>query len=177
MSKQKYYFIDDNDCQILAAGVLPYRYNKKIHDYEFLMIKYFKNNIPFYSDFGGCVDKNDIDINMTIAREADEESNGILSQNDVYENLYHGIFLLNLKSKYLVVLCSIKYITKKKIKEEMFGNVEIHDNIERTVEWISLTQLMNNEFKNHLNFRLRFRDFFKELSEKKNKIIKKNFSF
>ena len=173
MPRQKYYFFDDDDNKILAAGLLPYRFNKKINNYEFLMIKYLKNNVPFYSDFGGCVDKNDTDINTTIARETDEESNGVLSFDNVYGNLHNGLYLLNLKSRYLVVFCSIKYITKKKIEGYMFGDVELHDNIERTIEWISLDKLTNNEFKNHLNFRLRFKDFFVELYNKKKKLENK----
>ena len=173
MPKQRFYFMDDNNNEILAAGLLPYRFNKKINNYEFLMIKYFKNDIPYYSDFGGSVDKNDMDIYMTIARETDEESNGIFIRDEIYENLHHGIFLLNTRSKYLVVICSINYITKKKIDGIMFGDMEIHDNIKRTVEWISLAQLLDNDFKNHLNYRLRFHDFFKEIYNKKKKVEKK----
>ena len=163
MSKEKFYFIDDNNNKISAGGLLPYRYNTTTNEYEFLMIKYFKNNVPYYSDFGGCVDKSDCDIYMTIARETNEESNGIFKLNKVYKNLQNGYYLFNIKSKYVVILCLINVLTKKQIDCTMFGNIEYHDNIKRTVEWIPLHLLCNSSFKNHLNYRLRFYNFFKQI--------------
>ena len=141
----------DSDLEIRAGGLIYYRVVDD--DIEFLMIKCRGR----YEDFGGCTDAQDTCIQDTVSREACEESNEIFEQDVVFDEIKKTCGTYYSKSKYVV------YLVKTDIDYNVddFGDKEIHDNIERTVEWVPYSSLKNKEFiRNNLHFRLMFYHFF-----------------
>lgn len=129
MSRPTFYL---DEKPIRAGGVLLYR-----GDYSFLMI-YSRGN---YEDFGGRTDNIDTCIEDTVAREAEEESNGVLTREYVRMQLDNGKIFYNSPSKYIVYIAEIT----ENFDPESFGDIEIHDNIKRTVEWIPLEKILDGE--------------------------------
>ncbi len=141
----------DSDLEIRAGGLIYYRIVD--HNPEFLMIK----SRGRYEDFGGCTDLKDTCIEDTVAREACEESNEIFERDVVFDEIKKTCGTYYPKSKYVV------YLVKTDIDYNVndFGDKELHDNIERTVEWVPYSSLKNKEFiRNKLHFRLMFYHFF-----------------
>jgi 8-oxo-dGTP pyrophosphatase MutT (NUDIX family) len=168
MSNTKRYFFEiEDDKKIYAGGVLIYRkiYNSEtIIDIEFLMIR----NRNRYEDFGGRVDKDDKDIYDTVAREVYEESNSIISKKSVLKRIKKITPVYVEYSKY--VLFIIEATDKEKdFLPEIFGNREYHDDIERTVEWISLNDFYSYANRKEINYRLINRGVFDNLTNLKNK--------
>ena len=121
------FYLDNNpEHKIRAAGLILYRYNTEINEPEYLMIKYKGR----YEDFGGKTDLVDGCINDTVVREADEESNGILSKKKMKVKVDKAKPVYCNWSKYLVYIVK----TSKDYKPHLFGDRELHDNIPRTVE-------------------------------------------
>ena len=152
-----FYYDDDNDNEIRAGGLLLYRYDECTCEPEFLMIKTKRT----YEDFGGRTDISDKTINDTICREAEEESNGILKINEVYDLIKNQQPIYSRESKYLL------YIVKTDISynPDDFGKFEIHDGIRRTVQWIKLSKLLNKNFHKSIHIRLKFKSFFDQLAQ------------
>lgn len=138
---------------IKAGGVLFYRSIGK--EIEFLMIK----NRNIYEDFGGCTDAKDADIFETIAREVDEESNGIFKKKDVLIKLSVNEPICSERSKYLLYIVQLLPF-EENIDEKEFGTREIHDNFDRTVEWVPLSKFKDTDFLKMVNFRLKMKGFF-----------------
>ena len=148
-----FFFKNNPEWEIRAGGVTFYRVNCETNEPEFLMIKYMGN----YEDFGGKTDKVDNCIEDTVAREADEESNGIFNQREVFKILKSRSGTYCKHSKYIVYVCK----TCKKYNPVDFGDREYHDDIERTVEWVPYSNLIDKKFiKEYLHIRLRFKYFF-----------------
>jgi hypothetical protein len=141
-----FYLDDEKTIELRAGGILFYKYNEDKTNFDMLMIKSREK----YEDFGGCTDILDKDIYDTISREVEEESNGIIKKHEVRKLIenQNPIYIKHCKYALFIVETNIDYIPKD------FGNLEIHDNIERTVEWISYDQTNDSEFKKKLNFRL-----------------------
>jgi len=153
--------------EIRAGGVIFYTFiNEKLH---ILLIKKTETNI--YEDFGGKTDMLDLTILDTISREVDEESNKIFSQENIKKILENNIKnnVYNRKSKYTIYFLEISNIDCT-----LFGNKEIHDNIPRTVHWISYDEFIDLKIKNKINPRLTLNNidmqlnYFIYLNEKKN---------
>ena len=138
-----YYFNNDKTCEIKAGGVLFYIKKNYPQQSELLLISSQRG----YEDFGGCTDICDNDIIDTIAREVEEESNGIFNKKYIREQIN------NLEPIYIIVCKYVLYLVELKEYHDpsIFGNIEIHDNIERTVEWVKFSELYDKK----LNFRLK----------------------
>jgi 8-oxo-dGTP pyrophosphatase MutT (NUDIX family) len=134
ITRPTFSYLKDNNKPIRAGGVIIYR--KINNQIEFLLIKKLIGNIERYEDIGGKTDKEDIDELDTIARETFEETNNIISQSVIKKQLEFSKSCYNLKSKYVLYFIKAnKY--EKKLKAEIFGNVELHDSIHRTIEWVN----------------------------------------
>ena len=150
-----FYYNNDLNYELRAGGLIYYKFNEKTNEYDFLLIKC--NNK--YEDFGGRTDMCDKCIEDTVAREAEEESNKIFKKKDVYKKIVDPSFSNNKKlytkySKYIVYLIE----TNKNYDPIKFGTMELHDNIPRTVEWISYSTITDKEFiKTKLHFRLKYK--------------------
>lgn len=145
------------DQKIRAGGVLIYRKDKN-DNIKFLMIKCNGR----YEDFGGKTDKTDDYIETTVAREAFEESNGILKQEEIYEEIVFKEPAYFQKSKYVVYFIE----TKKNYKVEDFGTMEYYEKVPRTVEWVPIENFSDPEFiRNKLHYRLRFKNFFDKIEQ------------
>lgn len=141
---------------IRAGGFIYYRVND-YNEPEFLMIKYRGR----YEDFGGKTDACDTCIEDTVAREADEESNGIFKKKEILRILKKKVGTYCRHSKYIVYICK----SNKNFNPEDFGEREYHDNIPRTVEWIPYKKLIDKDFiKQNLHIRLRFKYFFRRIN-------------
>ena len=131
---------------ISACGCLFY----KIVDnaVQLLLIKYTDPNFPRLDDLGGKVDIEDLSVFDAMVREVREESNNVIVVdhikmliNDITKTYY------NKKSKYYMWLVQVDdtFFPDTRI----FGNSELHDNIERSIQWYNF-----NEVKDRLAFRL-----------------------
>ena len=150
-----FYFEDDNKKEnpIKAGGVLFYRKNDigKYDKYEMLMI----HSKDKYEDFGGQTDPNDNDLVDTVSREVEEESNGIFSKSFV-KNIIKDIEPIYIKNcKYMLYIAELD----KYYDPEIFGDREIHDNINRTIKWVPIDEFEHGE----LNFRLTDKNVSKQL--------------
>ncbi len=158
MVKTNFYFDDNTDQPLKAGGVLFYKINTDSNDIDFLLIK----NRNKYEDFGGRIDDEDKSILETISREVEEESNGIFKKKDIIDKLKYDDAIYFKHSKYLIYLIELT----DKIDPKIFGTKEIHDNIDRTVEWISYKNYKHADFiKKNLNFRLKFKGLFDKMIE------------
>ena len=159
MRKNRPIFYNDKEKknEIKAGGIIYYRYNKYLKDIEFLMI----NCRNFYEDFGGKTDGKDKTIINTIAREANEESNRIFNENELLTYLKNNTGIYNKSSKYIVFFIK----TDKGYNPKEFGDIELFENIERTVEWVSYKQLQELINQKKLHIRLKFKEFFNKIKE------------
>jgi hypothetical protein len=156
-TKTVFFLNKDIKNPISAGGVLFYRINRDIHDLEFLLIK----NREKYEDLGGRCDACDISIKHTVSREVEEESNKIFNKARVIYALDDSKAIYFRHSKYIIYLVELE----DKIDPKLFGTKEYHDNIDRTVEWISYARYREPEFvKTKLNFRLKFKALFEKLT-------------
>lgn len=144
-----FYYNNDKNNEIKAGGLLIY---KKENDNLFLLLI---ENRGLYEDIGGRCDLSDKNIIETITREVEEETNYIIKKENLdlvlenYEEFY------NKKCKYLMlILHADEYL--KNLKSEQFGDIEIHDNIQRKIKWIDINEFFDkNIIKYKLNFRLK----------------------
>ena len=146
-SRPTFYLNNDKTLELKAGGILFYKYNEGQAEFEILMIN-SRNN---YEDFGGCNDISDKDIRDTVSREVEEESNNIFNKKDIKEKLesLEPIYIKN--SKYALYFVQLdEYVDPKD-----FGDKEIHDDLDRTVEWIPYSKFDDQDFLNKLNFRLK----------------------
>lgn len=142
------FFLDDDpDKPLRAGGVLFYRKNPDTNNYELMLI----HSRGKYEDFGGCTDKKDKNIIGTVTREVYEESNKIFRKKFIRSKLKKSEPLYIKYCKYALYFIELKYY----YDPEIFGDREIHDNIRRTVEWISYDKFLENNFYKKLNFRLK----------------------
>jgi hypothetical protein len=150
-----FYYKNDPISEIKAGGLLFYYPNKKTNDIDFLMIK----SRGYFEDIGGRTDKVDKTANSTIAREVEEESNKIFKKKYILNVIKKETPLYTKPSKYLLYICKLedKY---ENLDPIVFGDKEFHDDIFRTMEWIPYTKLKKKKFRETLNFRLKFKEFF-----------------
>ena len=141
-----FYLNDDTENPVRAGGVLFYRYDEHDSSYQLLLI-YSRNK---YEDFGGCSDNVDVDIKNMVAREVAEESNLIFSKEFILDSIKDKEPLYIKYSKYILYFVQIDELYDPQI----FGNKELHDNIERTVEWVPYENFKDKEFLKKVNGRL-----------------------
>jgi hypothetical protein len=149
---------NDNKYEIKAGGVMIYKKNNNTID--FLMVY----NRQRYEDLGGCTDLGDSEINITIAREVEEESNKLFNQKDIFKRIKEADYYVSPKSKYMFYLIEATD-TESKFVSTDFGDRELHDDIPRTIEWINISRFSDKDFLNKLNFRLKTREFFAKIKE------------
>lgn len=169
-SRKTFYIDDDKTKPVTAGGVIIYRETED-HSIDLLLVE----SRGLYEDLGGCVDPGDESYVDTVVREAYEESNKLIKRKPLRLKLENAPYCYSSRCKYIV------YITEatskqKKMKEEDFGTMEIHDNIPRTIKWINIeTFLDKNVIKYKLNWRLKNKDIFDKLRQiEKSKIMSVN---
>ena len=169
-----------NNDEIRAGGVLLYRVNEQNKQIEFLLAK----NGNRYEDLGGKIDKCDADIYETIAREVKEESNNLINYNSIILRIKENNPIFVKYSKYMLfIIESNNY--ERDLTSEMFGIREIHDNIDRTVHWISFDDFFEFVKQKKINPRLANKGVYNALNLLKNtgkiqiniKDIKKNINY
>lgn len=136
--------------QITSAGITPYIFEDDC--IYLLLIK--KNDI--YEDFGGKTEFIDNSIYDTAAREAEEESNGIFSR-DVIDNLLPNAPYFYNRQKYISYFIKLN----EKYDISLFGDIEIHDQIKRVVEWVKISDI---SWKN-IHHRLRNKIYFNHIKK------------
>ncbi len=145
---------------ISACGCLFYRISKE-HYLEFLLIKYQSSEWPRLDDLGGRIDVEDNTIFDAINREVKEETNEKINFSDHFREKYESFY--NKKSKYYCI--AIELDEDAYSNTSIFGDLEVTDNIERTIKWYKY-----NECENHLAYRLfycvNFMSFFNQLRDK-----------
>jgi len=115
-----------------------------------------------YEDFGGKTDIKDTCYEDTVAREVEEESNNIFKKEDIKKKIKDLEPIYTKHSKYIIYFIKLD----SDIDSALFGDKEIYENIPRTVEWVTASELKSSKFiKDKLNFRLRFKDFFEKINE------------
>jgi len=149
---------DDEDVVVSAGGVILYRINN--NQLELLMM----TNRGKYEDLGGTTDNRDKDIYDTIAREVWEESNELIDEKSIRSRIeamaLEKDMIISKTSKYVLFIMKANS-SEKKLTSEQFGDREIHDDIPRTVDWISIDEFLKKEtIKDKLNFRLKNKNVF-----------------
>jgi hypothetical protein len=145
-----FYFNNDEKQPITAGGVLFYKIvNNKM---ELLVIE----NRNVYEDFGGCTDEKDKDIYHTVSRETYEESNKIFKKKNIRDRIIKtDKYIYSPKSKYILFILKATD-EEEELTTERFGSRELHDDIYRTVKWISIDKfLASNTIRFKMNFRLK----------------------
>ena len=155
-----FYYNNDPDLQIRAGGAIFYKVDEN-NVVQFMMM--FSRGR--YEDFGGKTDLKDKSINHTIAREVDEESNGVFKKKDILKRIKNINPCYTRTSKYQIYFIKLTD-EEANMDVSVFGDKELHDDIPRTVEYISIDKIRSKEFiKNNLCFRLKFKGFFKCVDE------------
>ena len=101
---------------------------------DLLLIKYADPNWPRLDDFGGQIDVKDNSVDEAIHREMFEETNGILSFNELrnkYKSSCKSFY--NRKSKYYFY--TIRVENDFSTDTSVYGDLEKHENIKRTINW------------------------------------------
>lgn len=131
-----------------AGGVLFY--HRQDTEVYLLMIKTTdRNGEIVYEDFGGKTDKGDKSIQDTVAREVWEESNNYFSRRLIRNRLKRARYLNIGPCKYNVYMLG----ETNMVDPEVFGEVETHTGIQRTVEWVNLRDLNNLNLHKRLDYR------------------------
>lgn len=153
MDRPTFYYLEDKDKPIRAAGVIFYQNTKQGTRYLFI------SSDRGIEDFGGCTDNKDSDALDTALRETEEESNGILKKDELKDRIDQKEAIYVKNSKYIIYFC--KLTEKENFDEKDFGDFEIYENIKRTVKYIKKKDL--KKYHSKLNFRLKNKDFFKKV--------------
>lgn len=125
---------------ISAVGVL---FRKFIDNIPYvLLMKYSNPKYNYLDDFGGKTDFEDKHPYDTAIRETLEESNNIINpSNLIMNNKYRKFY--NKRCKYL---CYVVNVEEDFFKDTtIFGNVEIKENIGRTLHWYKVDEELFNK--------------------------------
>lgn len=154
-----FYHKGNKDKELKAGGIIFYK------DKKLLLI----NSNNKIEDFGGKTEPKDKNIYDTVAREVEEESNRIFNFNDIRNKIEDENYIYIPWSKYALFFIELdKYYDIK-----IFGNKEEYENINRTVEWVTLDEFLSRK----KNFRLigkSVRYKIKDILSSKKIIYKKN---
>ena len=134
---------------VRAGGVILY---KRTNNDIFILL--IKKNGERYEDIGGKTDMVDKDEFDTISREVQEETNSIINQKIIKNQIINSNkSIYSFKSKYLLYFIKAnKY--EKKLTTEQFGTSENHDSIERTIHWINIKMIIENKINLHPRLKL-----------------------
>lgn len=123
-------FNSDPTLQARKAGVLPF----VKHNGEIYVLLQCKACNGLFESFSGSVDYDDTLLEETAAREASEESNGVLEYTAVRKEISQDFCLYHQRGKFCLFFLEISGI-----HPSVFGDRETHDNIPRTCHWVKLT--------------------------------------
>jgi len=138
-----FYFENDITKPIRAGGVLIYKkYNGHL---KFLLIKKLTYGDDLHEDIGGKTDTCDKDIYDTISREVSEETNKVIDQEVIREQIKNGTPLYVPFSKYLIYLVEANE-DQLKLKSDDFGDEETHDSIKRKIYWIKIQNFIHDRY-------------------------------
>lgn len=123
-------------CTISAAGCLFYK--QTIYGKQLLLTKYVDPHWPRLDDFGGRVDVKDNTIYDTIIRETNEETNGVIGETRIRELVMNpkNKHYYNRESKYYLILVQVDETFFP--DTTVFGQLENHDQIYRTIDWYDI---------------------------------------
>lgn len=161
MSKDRptFYLNNDKTKPTRAGGVIIYKFTRK--GMELLLIE----NRGQYEDIGGCTDKSDKTYIDTIVREVYEETNKLIKRKNTRQKIASSQNVYISTSKYVIHFIEATE-KQKKFTQKDFGPKELHDNIERTIQWIPLTHFLDsNIIAYKLNFRLKNKLVFDKLKQ------------
>ena len=158
MPKKDTLFFTFNNKEVKAGGIIFYRHKNNSID---LLLSISDRSVE---DMGGCIDKEDVNIYETVAREVSEESNKKFKIKNLIKRLEDSRYIYTPKSKYVIFILEATE-TEAKFKKEDFGDTETHDNIKRTIKWIPIEIFLKQEFIEKLNWRLVNSTLFKTLKE------------
>ena len=162
--RKVFYYKNDKKMEIKAGGVLFVRgkYKKEV-----LIQKIFEMDGKLkYSDFGGKTDNDDLTIDITIARELHEESNGGIRNKStkkalsidelskmIDENIQIEIFIPLVK-----YILKIVYFDDSRYELDFntIGTYEKIDKIKRFVEWITYDEFIKYYNSKSLHPRMGF---------------------
>jgi hypothetical protein len=157
------YLNDDETKPITAGGSVFY---KNIKGKMMLLI--IENNNK-YEDIGGKIDPDDENIYTAVAREIIEETNGLIADDKLASRLEKASYAYVPKSKYVIFILSANS-AEKVLKKKDFGEYEEHDNIKRTIGWISREELCKSEnIQFRMNWRMKSKALFDKLLDIENK--------
>ena len=144
------------DQPVRAAGVLFYT----IIDNQVELLMY-NDDYNYYQDFGGKTSLDDFNYENTAFRECEEETNRIITQKMLVEQYTNNlnIFKTLYNNKYVVFCIRLDnyFINNMDLNNtSIFGDLEIFDNIPRTVHWIKFKDI--DDYNIHA--RLKFNDFY-----------------
>jgi hypothetical protein len=148
-----FYYKNNKKKPIRAGGILFYRARlvNNITHYDFLLM--YNKWRKTYEDLGGRTSEGDTSIQDTIAREIEEESNNIFNKEDIKKRLKNQSHVYISNCKYLLYF--LKVTDKEaQLKKSDFGKLEIYDNLERSISWLSSNKLLSNKFPLQLNIRM-----------------------
>jgi len=138
--RKTFYYMNDLTKPIRAGGVLLF--NKKKLNVELLMIK--KTHQLIFEDIGGKTSSFDNNIYETISREVSEETNNLINSEIIKKQMQDGRCFYMSHAKYLLITVKANSY-ERKLKGKDFGDKEIHDDIDRTFEWINLNDFLENK--------------------------------
>lgn len=144
-----FYYNNDELKPIKAGGVIIYKIEEKSIKILLIKIKYInqkKDIYDFYEDIGGKTDKIDISFYDTISREVAEETNNVINPQIIKYQMSYSDDLYIEHAKYLLYIIKANSY-ERNLNTQSFGNKEIHDNIDRTIEWIDINDYLNNTKK------------------------------
>lgn len=159
-NKRTIMYLNDDDAKpVSAAGALIYK--RSAGKMKILIIE----NMNKYEDIGGKIDPTDESIYHAAGREIEEETNGMIKQDNIVERLQVAPYIYVPRSKYLIFIVEATK-KEKKLKKEDFGDREIHDDFPRTIGWIrrdALTKSTVIQFK--MNWRMKSKSLFDKLTD------------
>jgi len=97
-----------------------------------------------WEDFGGKSDKVDLSISEVAKRECMEETNFKLTADEIDAALTNkfSVKCHIPNNKYMLYLLYLSPDVASKLTSDVFGSVESHTGVKRTVHWISYTELI-----------------------------------
>lgn len=162
-NKRTIMYLNDDDAKpVTAAGALIYK--RSAGKMKILIME----NRNKYEDIGGKIDPTDESIYHAAGREIEEETNGMIKQDDIVERLKVAPYIYVPRSKYLIFIVEATK-EEKKLKKDDFGDREIHDDFPRTIGWIrrdALTKSTVIQFK--MNWRMKSKSLFDKLKDIEN---------
>jgi hypothetical protein len=134
--------------EIKAGGVILYKKNKTGQTIFYLQSRLISDK-KIVEDFGGKIEKSDLNIYYTIARELGEETNYACNIDNYLQFITtntHSLYIP--RAKYLLLFCDLE---NKKINLQKSGEKEKHTGIDRTIIALdkeNLLKRIENKFVN-----------------------------